>query len=249
MTSVSNRIEQIGDATLYLGDCLDVLPTLSGVDALVTDPPYGVGFTGKVTKHTINNHNFVYTDDEESFRNVILPAVITAITLIERAAIFCGVRRIQEYPTARDIGGIVCPNGGGRSPWGFSCFNPVLFYGSSPYLAAGMGSRPTARAIWHPGMHVTQERDGNDHACPKPIAFMEWAIETATLQGETACDPFMGSGTTGVACARLGRKFMGIEVHEPYFEIACRRIEQAYRQRDLFIDPVVSAKLNQEAML
>ena len=231
------REEIIGGARLILGDCREVLPTLGRVDAVVTDPPYGVGFVGKVTKHTSNVSTSVYVDDEENFRSVVLPGVIVALACADRALIFSGVRRLHEYPPSRDLGGLVSPNGGGRSPWGFGCLHPTLLYGTSPYLSAGMGSRPTAKAIYHPGMHVTLEAVGNDHPCPKPIAFMEWAIETATLEGQTALDPFMGSGTTGVACARLGRRFIGIEIEPKYFDIACRRIEQAQRQGDMFIPP------------
>lgn len=182
------RVERIGNAELWLADCREVLPTLSEVDVVVTDPPYGVDLLGKVTKHTINRPEITYQDDETLIYEVVLPAVRLCLSMFGRALIFSGVRWLQEYPRARDIGGIVCPNGGGRSPWGFGCYHPVLFYGTSPYLANGMGSRPTARAIWHPGMHVTGEVIGNDHPCPKPIAFMEWAVETASLIGHTILD-------------------------------------------------------------
>lgn len=230
------RVETIGDATLYLGNSRELIPALAGVHSLITDPPYGVGFVGKVTKHTVNTHDLVYEDTEDHFRSVVLPIVFAALGVAERAAIFTGVRRLHEYPQPADVGGIICPNGGGRSPWGFGCYNPVLFYGKSPYLAAGKGSRPTAKAIYHPGMHVTGERKGNEHPCPKPIAFMDWAVETASMEQETVFDPFMGSGTTGVSCARLGRKFIGCEIEPVFFDIACRRIEEAQRQGDLFLE-------------
>lgn len=247
-------------ATIYQGDCLEILPELCGLrdgcqnvdvsveqgrgagndlktrtlfDAVITDPPYGVDFLGKVTKHTINRPGMVYNDTPETFASVVLPGVRLAISVAKRAAIFCGTRRLQEYPTAADIGGIVCPNGGGRSSWGFGCFHPVLFYGKNPYMAAGLGARPTAAAMYHPGMHVTGEND-NKHPCPKPIAFMDWAVGAASLDGEVVCDPFMGSGTTGVSCMRLGRKFIGIEIEPIYFEIACERIDAAQRQERLF---------------
>ncbi len=76
-----------------------------------------------------------------------------------------------------------------------------------------------------------------DHPCPRPVEQVEYVIETFTVRGETVLDPFMGSGTTGVACAVLGRSFIGIEMEAKYFETACRRIEEAYRQADLFIAP------------
>jgi hypothetical protein len=75
-----------------------------------------------------------------------------------------------------------------------------------------------------------------DHPSPKPVAYMRRLIERVSEQGETVCDPFLGSGTTGVACVELGRNFIGIERDETYFELACRRIEQAQRQGDFFVD-------------
>ena len=84
----------------------------------------------------------------------------------------------------------------------------------------------------------------NGHPCPKPLGFMERLIERATLDGETVLDPFMGSGTTGVACARLGRRFIGVEIEPRYFDIACRRIEDAQRQGDMF-RPQPAAKAQQ----
>jgi len=234
------RKETIGDATLYLGDCLDVMPGLGNVDACITDPPYGVGFTGKVTKHTNGSGNVTYLDTADNFDGSVMPSIDLALSLAKRAAIFPGTRKLKAYPQAKDIGGIICPNGGGRSSWGFGCYHPVLFYGSSPHI----GARPTATVMYHPGMHVTGEKF--DHPCPKPIAFMEWLVERASLADELILDPFMGSGTTGVACAKLGRRFIGIEIEERYFDIACKRIEESYRQPDLFIER--PAKPVQEAM-
>ena len=85
-----------------------------------------------------------------------------------------------------------------------------------------------------------------EHPTQKPVALMRWCIEFFPLAG-TILDPFMGSGTTGVACAKLGRKFIGIEIEPKYFDIACKRIEEAYRQPDLFIEP--PAKAMQETLL
>ncbi len=76
--------------------------------------------------------------------------------------------------------------------------------------------------------------DKNDHPCPKPLSWMEWLCDRASLPGDTIADPFMGSGTTGVACANLERKFIGIEIEPKYFDIACERIEAAYAQGRLF---------------
>ena len=80
------------------------------------------------------------------------------------------------------------------------------------------------------------------HPCEKPVSIIQHIVGTASKPAQTILDPFMGSGTTGVACAKLGRKFIGIEIDERYFEIACKRIQQAYDQSDLFIEPPKKAE-------
>ena len=89
----------------------------------------------------------------------------------------------------------------------------------------------------HRGSVVAKNAEGGGHTCPKPLAFIERLLQRFTLEGETVCDPFLGSGTTGVACARMGRRFIGVEIDPRYFGIACRRIEEAYRQPRLFEEP------------
>jgi site-specific DNA-methyltransferase (adenine-specific) len=110
------------------------------------------------------------------------------------------------------------------------------------------GSSPArlVRHLWNGMLKKSERGEIRVHPTQKPIAVMEWAILTADIQG-TILDPFMGSGTTGVACVRLGRKFVGIEINEHYYSIACRRIEDAYRQPDLFIE--TARKPVQEALL
>ena len=193
---------------------------------MVTDPPYGVDFSGskttKATKRKANSDTYIDTND--NFHEVILPAIALALAHADRAAIFSGIRRLDEYPKASDIGGIVYPNGAGRSPWGFCCYNPVLFYGKRPRIGGG----PTATVMYNPG------ETNIDHPCPKPIKFMTWTIETASLKDQTVLDPFMGSGTTGVACVQLERRFIGIELEPKYFDIACRRIDQELKKPSFF---------------
>ena len=246
---MSARVETIGAATLYLGDCREVLPTLGKVDAVVTDPPYGIDFHGKATKHTTRIDTYsTYEDTEANFEAIVVPAVRAALGLADRGAVFCASNRAFRLPTPDDIGGIYAPAGAGMSAWGFKCFHAVMLYGVSPYLAKSMGSRPTATSISHPGGHVTGEQK-IDHPCPKPVSYMEWLVTTVSLPGHLILDPFMGSGTTGVACARLGRRFVGIEIEPKYFDIACRRIEQAQKQADLFVTQPAPARAVQEAML
>jgi DNA modification methylase len=234
------RVEHIHDATLYLGDCREMLPTLGRVDAVVTDPPYGVGLKRKTNDFRDSAHfdagaslqaTVVYEDSPEQIQALIHSAIPMALERSTRGAITPGCRMMFEYPRPRSVGAVYVPNGAGRDPWGFGCFNPILYYGACPYLASGRGSRPNSFSDNQPG------REEIDHPCPKPIGWMLWLVNRASLPGETILDPFMGSGTTGVACANLGRRFIGIEIEPKYFDIACRRIEQAYRQPRLFVEP------------
>jgi DNA modification methylase len=136
---------------------------------------------------------------------------------------------LWAYPEPASLGSVFTPNGAGRTAWGFQCTHPVLFYGKDPFLQDGLGGRPNSFRTEQPNTEKI------DHPCPKPIRWMEWAVDRCSRLGETILDPFAGSGTTGVACARLGRRFIGIERHEPYFDLMVRRITEAHRQRDLFI--------------
>jgi site-specific DNA-methyltransferase (adenine-specific) len=244
-----SRVEVIGDATLYLGDCREMLPTLPKVDAVVTDPPYGVNlgkcgdFRGGVHGMAHEGYAGTYTDTHSEFVADIVPRINMALSRAKRALVWTGPH-IHEQAKPDAIGGVFCPSATGRHVWGFKQFLPVLLYGMSPSLARGTGaSNPTAIK----STEVASE-DSRGHPVPKPEGWMMWSVQLASEAGETILDPFMGSGTTGVACMRLNRRFIGIEIHEPYFDIACRRIEAEHRRPRLALpDPVHVAK--QEAML
>ena len=197
--------------TIYHADCRDILPGI-GADVLVTDPPYGVEFEGKATKHTIQKPGgYIGKDDA-----LIGPAVVSSILpMVKRAAVFTGIVNLAAYPASRDIGCVYCPSGAGIGRWGFTCFHPVLFYGSRPSNTL----RPTSIESF-----ATAKTPG--HPCPKPVKWMLWLISLACLEGETILDPFMGSGTTLVAAKQLGRKAIGIEIEEKYCEIAVQRLAQ-----------------------
>lgn len=208
-----------GRATLYLGDCRKILPTLGRVDAVVTDPPYGNG-----TDYGI------FVDTEAAVKATIDEVIPWANTNAKRTLVTSGNQCQHLYPRPKWTLAWVTPAGAGSGPWGFSCWQPILAYGACPYLASGRGRR--SDILIH-----TETSEPNGHPCPKPIRFMERLVERASLIDETILDPFMGSGTTGVAAIKLGRRFIGIEIEPAYFDIACRRIEEAARQPDLFIEP------------
>lgn len=227
------RVERIGDAELWLGDCLEILPTLGKVDAVVTDPPYGIGLGNHAgateTRPGLLVKHGGYDDTPERFNSVVVPAVKFALALSSRAVIFGVPPHMWRLPPPDALGGIFVSAAVGRNRWGWSNLIHCLMYGSA--AALNRGARPTAIA----GNDVAPE---TGHPTTKPTRWMEWATMLASEDGEIILDPFMGSGTTGVACANLGRRFIGIEIEPKYFSIACRRTEAAYRQPRLFAEPV-----------
>tara|TARA_R110000824_G_scaffold292962_1_gene481396 strand:- start:29 stop:736 length:708 start_codon:yes stop_codon:yes gene_type:complete len=232
------RVETIGDCTLYHGDCLEIMPTLDKVDAVVTDPPYGIGERkGTISKERDRNSYGEYVDSEENIINLIVPAFSMALNIADRAIITPGGKCAFHYPKPTDMGIFYQPAACGMSHWGRATSQPVFFYGRDPMV--GKTIKP---------MHwiVNEQPEKNGHPCPKPIGVWTKVVDRASLVGETVLDPFMGSGTTGVACAKLGRKFIGIELEEKYFDIACERIQKAYDQPDLFV--AQPEKLKQDGM-
>lgn len=205
---------RIGDATLYLGDCLEILPTLGQVDAVVTDPPYGIGFKYES-----------YDDTEENWYQLINSCLPI---LREKARIVimphCRMEAMSwwfEYHRPDWIIAWYKGSPGHRASIGFNDWEPHLVWGKPP--------KPM-----HDYFQTALVIDNNGHPCVKPVAYAKWLCERAALAGQTILDPFMGSGTTGIACARLGRKFIGIEIEPKYFDIACKRIAREYEQLKLF---------------
>ena len=228
----------IGDATLWLGDCRDILPTLPKVDAVITDPPYGVKL-GHDPSHVIGNQAYASFDDtEEAIRRDVVPLIELCIKKSLRCVVTPGTRCAWFYPRPDEIGAIYFPAGAGFSRWGFTCSQPILYYGKDPYMPKN--KKPNS-------YRCTETTEKNGHPCPKPVGLMVWLVDRCTLGQDAVLDPFMGSGTTGVACMNLGRRFIGIEIEPKYFDIACRRIEQAYAQPDMFVAP--PKKATQEPLL
>ena len=256
---MSNRVERIGDAVLYLGDCRDVLPTLGRVDAVVTDPPYSVSVAGSfnISPKGTRRFDFFHGDDDWIAMNEIVKIAIARSLLLTptSVAVWCGHRQIgflvedledAGYSTRMLFWRKKCPApmppGAGWATAVETCvygYRPKRFWGGGQYDFN----------IFEIDNYRYGQPDKVNHPTQKPLQLMIWQIEKIAAPGSLVLDPFMGSGTTGVACARLGRNFIGIEIHEPYFDIACRRIEQAYRQADLFIAaPVPVDPAEQRAM-
>jgi DNA modification methylase len=235
------REEIIGDARLILGDCREWLlsvPSCLRFQAMITDPPYGVGFSGKTAKRSGGGQTkglvgyASFHDTAENVANIVVPAIRLGLQRVKRAAITPGSRNLFLYPPADDIGCFFSAAGTGMGRWGFTCSQPILYYGPDPFLEDGLGSRANSL-----GQTYVSDANESGHPCAKPIKQMEWLTWRVSRADETIIDPFMGSGTTGVACLNLGRKFIGIEIEPKYFDIACRRIEEAYKQPRLFDEP------------
>jgi site-specific DNA-methyltransferase (adenine-specific) len=219
-------ISDDGSVSLYMGDCLSILPELAAgsVDAVVTDPPYGVNL-GKHGAANEKRPQFLakkayesYDDTPENYETLIVPRINAAIALAGRGLVFAAGTQMWSLPRPDAVGSVFLPAGCGRNRWGFQCHAHFVLYGKCPDLHKG--AKPT-------GWSSTERADKSEHPCPKPTAWMERCVLLASREAETILDPFMGSGTTGVACVRTGRKFIGIELEPKYFEIAKARIQKA----------------------
>lgn len=205
------RVETIGNCTLYLGDCMEVMPRLGRVDAVVTDPPYGIGYTGNGGNGWAN-----YDAEWDSER----PAreLFDAMRATSTHQIIWGGNYFTDYlpPTMQWL---VWDKG----QRGFSLADGEFAW-SSQQKAARIFTYSRGAAL----------QDGKEHPTQKPIALMSWCL-TFVPKAKTILDPFMGSDTTGVACVKAGRAFIGIEREPSYYDIACRRIADAYKQPDMFV--------------
>lgn len=211
-----SRVETIGRATLYLGDCRDILPTLGRVDAVVTDPPYGLGDKlgpaandkewGKL--HKPGGHEW----DQAIHGNI--KAVVSAGN---QAIIWGG--NYYDLPPQR----------------GWLLWDKMVREFSSGHaeMAWTTLDQPVRAFNFCNGQLASE---GKEHPTQKPLPLMRWCLGFLP-NAQTILDPFMGSGTTGVAAVQMGRDFIGIEREERYFDIACRRIEEAQKQGDMFIEP------------
>ena len=210
------RKEQIGDCTLYQGDCLEIMPTLDKVDAVVTDPPYGLG---DWNNRGTNNARPFDSDVTQEWDRPIGRCHIAAIRELSKHQILWGANYFLDFlPRSKQM---FVWNKGIRNMHFNDC-----------EIAWCSGWREASRMF-----DLSPSGLQKEHPTQKPLALMEWCIGKLPLNCETILDPFMGSGTTGVACAKMGRKFIGIELEPKYFDIACKRIEDAYKQGDLFIAP------------
>lgn len=247
----------IGDCRLILGDCLEVLPTLGPVDAVVTDPPFG-------TTQCSWDEVIPFESMWDALRSAICERTPILLFGCEpfSSRLRCSNLHGFKYDWVWDK-----PKGTGflnakRRP--LRCHETISVFcaGRPPYypqMTSGHARKQSFRAKHlqtdvygamandyaydstdrYPRSVLTFSSDTQNssvHPTQKPVALLEYLVRTYTESGGSVLDFTMGSGTTGIACVHLGRRFIGIELDERYFDIACKRIEEAYRQPDIFID-------------
>lgn len=210
--AAAKRVEIIGNATLYLGDCSEVLPDLSKVDAVITDPPYGIN-VGSMSMGTGKKATgFARFDwDSQAPGEQLIRALLNSANV----SIIWGGNYFSLPPS------------GCWLAWD----KVQKFSGADLELAWTNLTKPTK--AFRMSRIEAYGSIQKQHPTQKPVELMSWCIDQAG-NPHTILDPFMGSGTTGVAAIQMGRRFIGIEKELTYFDIACKRIEQAAAQSSLF---------------
>ena len=229
---------EIGNAILYLGDCMEILPILDKVDAVITDPPYGIGESSKkvASRQRKNNSNSKALADQRNYGEFswdVMPPPDDLIELIRTKGQFQAFFGGNYFTLPPTSCWLVWDKLNGNNDF------------ADCELAWTNWPKAVRRLQWRWNGMIRQGNEERYHPTQKPLEVMKWVIELCP-KSETILDPFMGSGTTGVASIQLGRKFIGIEREPKYFDIACQRIEQAVAQGQLFEPEPM--KQTQEAM-
>ena len=209
----------IGDATLFLGDCMDILPTLGKVDAVITDPPFGVGNFVQVTGRKRGRGD----GHGESVRWNECgppPEVFALLRGMSRHRIIWGANFFNCFEEK-----------GGAIIWDKA--QPMPNFSKADIASCTHFQKTEIVRIPWTNFTVTHRAE-TSHPCERPVELYEWCIKYLPGNITSVLDPYLGSGSCAVAAYRLGRKFIGIEREERYFDMACRRIEEAVKQGQLF---------------
>ncbi len=237
------RKEVIGDATLYLGDCREVLPTLKDVDLLLTDAPYRVtsggfgelegGFGGWIKDSYDNKGAIVACDIEWADWLALVPACLATDA---HAYLFTNDRNLQAARAAAEASGLVFHR---LLVWDKRAALPNRWYQQTCEFVLFM-RKGRAFKINDPSsksLYSIFQRDETSHPTEKPVELCQHYIENSTERGALVLDPFTGSGTSGVAALKAGRRFVGCEIDPAWFDVACRRLERARHSPSLFEQP------------
>ena len=187
------------------------MPMLAKADAILTDPPYGLG--GSTDKANYES----FSDDENDVEALV--KFVLASGKADRVILTPGQKMMFRYGEPTAVGAFYYPAGSGSCSWGFVGWQPIFYFGKDPRLQDGKGRAMNS-------FQSTESAEKNGHPCPKPVG--QWArlMLRTTREGETIIDPFMGSGTTLVCAREHNRKCIGIEIEEKYCEIAANRLAQ-----------------------
>jgi len=247
MTDSWQRKEIIGDCTLYLGDCREILPTLGKVDAVVTSPPYnqnidafkpsGMHKESRWVEKISGGYFDSLPEDEYQSSQVELLRNLYAATSDTASVFYNHKIRWRDGQFISPLAWVQ------RSPWrvrqeivwarnGSVTMNARMFAPSDEriYWLVKEKHKWHQKCVSFMSVWAMASEVFSEHACVFPLELPMRSIEATTDIGDTVADPFMGSGTTGVACVKLGRKFIGIEIEPKYFDIACKRIDAATRE-------------------
>lgn len=237
------RTETFANATIYLGDCREILPTIGAVDAVVTDPPYGMTDSHwdkaldvwTVLKPGREDAVFILTASQPFTSRVVLGneidfrcewiweknagsnfGTVKWQPMKEHESILVFSRNTPRYLPIMEQ----------RAASGAARVKTIVNYDSQPEAYSGVtGTASSMRPdLRYPRSIQKFNRERGLHPNQKPVGLMEYFLKTYTEEGQTVCDPFMGSGTTGVAASNIGRHFIGIEAEEKYFDAACWRL-------------------------
>ena len=213
---------KIGNALLYLGDCRDILPTLTVGGAIVTDPPYGIGHSKGASGKCVagrrslrRNVATIHGDDR--------PFDPSCVMHYDQIILWGSNHFAERLPHGRWL---AWDKLDGMAE--FDSYSDVEFA-----WMKGRGKYRIFSHLWKGVCQGSEKGERRRHPTQKPVALMKWCIAMTT--DPVVIDPYMGSGTTGVAAAMLGRRFVGIEIDRGHFDVACKRIEEAQRQGDMFI--------------
>ena len=219
----------IGNAELWHGDCREVLPLLGHFDAVVTDPPYGIGWDASHKKgcaSSVATAGGVYGKNWGLIVGDDAPFNPAHLLALGKPAVLWGANHYSDKLPTRSGWLVWDKKRGGSAGKGYVGSDAELAWSS-----ATPGRVQLFQHYWE-GFRRDSEVGYHVHPTQKPVALMQWVLDKAGRPA-VVCDPYMGAGATGVAAMNLGLRFVGVEIHRPYFDEACRRIEDAQRQAPL----------------
>jgi DNA modification methylase len=203
------------------GDCLEIMKGIpdKSIDLVLTDPPYGIGkmVIGTMSKKRMHKTQYdSFEDSEDYVKKICVPAIELCLKISHRTILTPGSKCMSLYPRPDSFGCMHSIASMGMQLWGRMDCSPIFYYGK-PF--------DIGKKIHKCSYDVNEHPSCKEHPCSKPLKFWSEIIRTRTKEGDTVLDPFLGSGTTAVACKMLNRNYIGVELSEKYCQIARDRIE------------------------